>query len=107
MGQLLLTIPDEEINVVLKFIKEFNPKIKIMSFNEEKDDFLEIDKTDEVLKPSDPINWALSGRPATDEEFDQLVAEMEAEEKAGLGMSAEESEAYVTKRIEEWEMNRK
>ena len=107
MGQLLLTIPDEEINVVLKFIKEFNPKIKIMSFNKEKDDFLEIEKTDNDLKPSNPINWALPGKPATDDEFEQMVAEMEAEEKAGLGMSAEEAKGYSGKLIDQWLQNHK
>ncbi len=107
MGQLLLTIPDNEINVVLKFIKEFNPKIKIMSFNKEKDDFREIGETDEDTKPLTPLNWAIPGKPATDEEFETMVAEMEAEEKAGLGMVAEKAEAYVTKRIKEWQKNRK
>ena len=102
MGQLLLTIPDEEINVVLKFIKEFNPKIKIMSFNKEKDDFREIGETDEDTKPLTLLNWAIPGRPATDEEFETMVAKMEAEEKAGLGMVAEEAEEYSRKRIDQW-----
>ncbi|NOX48149.1 MAG: hypothetical protein GXO89_14345 [Chlorobi bacterium] len=102
MGQLLLTIPDNEINMVLKFLNEFNPKIKIKSFSEEKDDFLEIKKPDEALKPPDPINWALPGRPATDEEFEQMITRAEAEEKAGMGMAAEEAEEYSRKRIDQW-----
>jgi hypothetical protein len=107
MGQVLLTIPDDEINVVLKFIKEFNPKIKIMFFNDKTEDFREIGETNEDTKPAGTINWALPGRPATDEEFEKMIADAEAEEKAGLGMAAEEAQKYSENLIDQWRQNHK
>jgi hypothetical protein len=94
MGQVLLTIPDDNISMFLDFVKnlEFIQKIE---------------KVKDDNKPLTKEDWVKPGRPATDEEFEKMIADAETEEKAGLGMAAEEAEEYVTKRIEEWKKKRK
>ena len=46
-------------------------------------------------------NWTNSSRPATDEEFEQMIKEAEAEYEAGKSMSTEEARAKTNARIEE------
>ena len=37
MGQVLLTIPDDEISRFLSFVKKLNPEIKILSLTKKKE----------------------------------------------------------------------
>jgi hypothetical protein len=90
MTQYILTLADNKVSsAFLEFVKKL--------------DFVHgVEEVDETTKPLTAEDWSKPGRPATDEEFENLVAEMDAEEKSSLGMFAEEAEEYVTKRIEEW-----
>ena len=47
-------------------------------------------------------DWIKPGRPATDEEFEQMLDECEAEYKAGLGMPVEKARALTKKKIAGW-----
>ena len=47
-------------------------------------------------------DWVRPGRPATDAEVEQMLAEAEVEYKAGKGMSLEEAKAITKKKIEAW-----
>ncbi|PSR05123.1 MAG: hypothetical protein BRD50_01820 [Bacteroidetes bacterium SW_11_45_7] len=50
----------------------------------------------------DDYNWTNPSRPATDEEFEQMIQEAEAEYKEGKGMNEDEAKAKTNARIEEW-----
>ena len=95
MSQYILTISDNNAaSSFLEFIKNL--------------DFIQ--KVEQVKEPVEPLSeedWIKPGRPATDEEFEQMITEMEEEEKAGLGMVAEKAEEYAKKRIEEWQKKSK
>jgi hypothetical protein len=95
MSQYLLTISDNNAaSSFLEFIKNL--------------DFVQ--KVEQVKEPTGPLSkedWIKPSRPATDEEFELMIAEMEEEEKAGLGMVAEKAEEYATKRIKEWQKKSK
>ena len=67
----------------------------------------EYPQTEESFEPLSKEDWIKPGRLATDEEFEYMIAEMEEEERAGLGMVAEKAEEYATKRIEEWQKKSK
>lgn len=54
------------------------------------------------LIPLTDDDWAIPGRPATDEEHLKMLAEAEAEYKAGLGMTVEEARAKTKKKIAAW-----
>jgi hypothetical protein len=54
------------------------------------------------LTPLTDDDWAVPGRPATDEEHLKMLEEAEHEYKAGLGMSLEEAKAKTKKKIEAW-----
>jgi hypothetical protein len=49
MGQVLLTIPDDEITKFLSFVKKLNPEIKILSLKRKK----EIEDTSSENKNTD------------------------------------------------------
>ena len=95
MSQYLLTISDNNAaSSFLEFIKNL--------------DFIQ--KVEQVKEPIEPLSkedWIKPGMPATDEEFERMIKEMEEEEKAGLGTVAEKAEEYATKRIEEWQKKSK
>ncbi len=90
MTQYIITLADNKVSsAFLEFVKKL--------------DFVHgVEEVDEPAGPLTAEDWSKPGRPATDEEFENLATEMEAEEKSGLGMFAEEAEEYVTKRIEKW-----
>ena len=95
MNQYLLTISDNKAALsFLDFIKnlDFVQKVK---------------QVKESFEPLSKEDWIKPGRLATDEEFEYMIAEMEEEERAGLGMVAEKAEEYATKRIEEWQKKSK
>jgi hypothetical protein len=51
-----------------------------------------------VSEPVEEYNWINPSRPATDEEFEQMISEAEAE----VGIPAEEAKALTMKKIAEW-----
>lgn len=58
--------------------------------------------------PDDEYNWINPTRPASDDEFEQMIAECEVEYDAGSGMSLEEAKALTEKKTVEWrKKNRK
>lgn len=60
--------------------------------------------TSVVNESSEAYNWTNPSRPATDEEFELMIAEAEAEE----GIPAEEARALTMKKLAEWrKQNRK
>ena len=54
--------------------------------------------TGKAEEPTEPYNWTNPSRPATDEEFEQMISEAEAEE----GIPAKEARALTMKKIAEW-----
>jgi len=95
MSQYLLTISDNKAALsFLDFIKNL--------------DFVQkVEQVKESFEPLSKENWIKPGRPATDEEFEQMIAEMGEEEKAELGMHADEAEKYSGKLIKQWQENQK
>ncbi len=55
-------------------------------------------KTGVLNEPANEYNWINPTRPATDEEFELMIAEAEAEE----GISAKQAKALTTKKIAQW-----
>ncbi|OQX72760.1 MAG: hypothetical protein B6D61_13300 [Bacteroidetes bacterium 4484_249] len=95
MTQYLLTISDNK--AALSFLDFINNL-----------DFVK--RVEPVTKPVEALSkedWIKPGRPATEEEFEQMIAEMEEEERAGLGMVAEKAEKFTTLWIEEWQKKNK
>ena len=56
------------------------------------------------LKPLTDEDWIKPGRPATDDELEQMCLEMEKEEG---GYSTEEAKAMTLKEIKQWRKQRK
>ena len=56
----------------------------------------------EVSEPEEEYNWTNPSRPATDEEFEQMISECEVEYEAGLGMTVKEAKALTEKKISKW-----
>jgi hypothetical protein len=54
------------------------------------------------IKPLTDDDWALPGRPATDEEIEKMLDEAEAEFEAGLGIPLEKAKALTMKKIKAW-----
>ena len=55
-------------------------------------------KTSVVNEPANEYNWINPTRPATDEEFEFMIASAEAEK----AISAKEAKALTTKKIAQW-----
>lgn len=51
-----------------------------------------------IKKLSDK-DWIRPGRPATDDEHEEMLAECETEYEAGLGMSIKEAKALTEKKL--------
>ena len=56
-----------------------------------------------VSEPAEEYNWTNPTRPATDEEFEQMITEAEN----SPSMTLEEAKAHTFKLIDEWEKKRK
>lgn len=56
-------------------------------------------KTDESLEPLTTAEWVRPGRPATDEEMEELCRQMEEPQEE---YSLEEAKAKTLKEIKEW-----
>lgn len=58
-----------------------------------------------VQEPQEPYNWTSPTRPATDEEFEQMITEAEAEKN----ISASEARKLTMKHLDKWiaEQNKK
>lgn len=54
------------------------------------------------VPPPGEYNWTNPARPATEEEFELMISEAEAEYEAGLGIPAEKARALTMKKIAEW-----
>ena len=61
------------------------------------------DMVNVVNDPAGEYNWTNPSRPATDEEFEQMIAECEA----SPSLTAEEAKALTMKEIKEWRKNQK
>ena len=84
-----------KFNFVKSVIREKKPKPKA-------------DLANIVNEPAGEYNWVNPTRPATDEEFEQMIAEAEAEYEAGLGLPLEEARLLTMKKLAEWrKKNRK
>lgn len=59
-------------------------------------------KPSKKLKPLTAEDWIKPGRPATDEEIDQLIEEMEADETEGNFLSLKEAKAKTLKSLAQW-----
>lgn len=55
-----------------------------------------------VIPENKQYDWTNPSRPATDDEFEQMCREMDAEEEAGLGMSTEDAKRKTMNKIKEW-----
>ncbi len=89
MTKYIITLSDEKAAPsFLKLIKNVNFIKEVVELSDD--------------KPLTDEDWIKPGRPATDEEFEKMISEMEKEEKEGAGMVAEEAREYVTKQINEW-----
>lgn len=61
------------------------------------------------VKPLTAKDWTLPGRPATDDEIENMLAECEEEYKSGAVLTLEQAKEKSTKRLEKWvkEQNQK
>lgn len=55
-----------------------------------------------VNEPAESYNWTNPDRPATDEEFEQMIAEAEKEIELGLGIPAETARKQTLAEIKKW-----
>jgi len=55
-----------------------------------------------VNEPAEGYNWTNPSRPATDEEFEQMISEAEKEIELGLGIPAEEAKKQTMQKIKTW-----
>lgn len=89
MTKYIITLSDDKaVPSFIEFLKNLDFVKETVELNDE--------------KPLSDEDWIKPGRPATDEEFEKMISEMEKEEKEGAGMVAEEAREYVTKQINEW-----
>jgi len=60
------------------------------------------------MKPLKGADWIKPGRPATEEELEQLAKEMQVEEESGEYFTAEDVKKNAANRLKEWgKKNRK
>lgn len=55
-----------------------------------------------VQEPEVPYDWTNPSRPATDEEFEQMILEAENEIALGLGIPAKEARKQTLAHLKKW-----
>ncbi len=66
----------------LEYVKHYTPDNTISSLND--------------------IDWVEPGRQASDEEFEVMIKECEAEYKTGQSLSSQQAKSLTSKKITEW-----
>ena len=101
MEQLVITIDGRSnADLLMRLPGKFN-FVKSVS-REKKTKFLN-DMANVVSEPAGEYNWTNPTRPATDEEFEQMIAECEASPL----LTAKEAEELTLKEIKAWRKSRK
>ena len=100
MEQLIITLEGKtNAELLMRLLSKFN---FVKSVTREK--IPSADVANIVNESSEAYNWTNPSRQATDEEFELMIAEAEAEE----GIPAEEARALTMKKLAEWrKQNRK
>ena len=56
----------------------------------------------EVSEPEEEYNWTNPSRPATDEEFEQMISEAEKEIELGLGIPSDLARKQTLNELKKW-----
>lgn len=100
MEQLIITVEGKSnADLLMQLMRKFN---FVKSVIRKKSSDTKSGGVKVVNEPAGEYNWINPTRPATDEEFEKMISEAEAEYEAGLGMSAEEAKTLTMKKITEW-----
>ena len=101
MEQLVITIEGKtNTDLLIQLMRKFN---FVKSVIRKKTSEPLIDKANILSEPVEEYNWTKPKRPATDEEFEQMIAECEA----SPSMTAEEAKKYTYKLLDEWSRRKK
>jgi hypothetical protein len=86
-----------------QFLSAFLKNVKIV-----KSVSIEPDKNPRnvVKEPAEEYNWTNPTRPATNEEFEQMISEAEKEIELGLGIPASEARKQTMQKIKTWKRKR-
>ena len=100
MEQLIITIEGKSnVDLVMRLMRKFN---FVKSITRKKTLSQETASANVVSEPVEKYNWINPSRPATDEEFEQMISEAENEIAMGLGISAEKARKQTLEEIKKW-----
>jgi len=100
MEQLIITIEGKSnVDLIIRLMRKFN---FVKSIIREKQPADVTPASNIISEPMEEYNWTNPSRPATDEEFEQMISEAENEIALGLGIPAEKARKQTMKEIKKW-----
>lgn len=102
MEQLIITLEGKaNADLLMRLLGKFN---FVKSISREKTPSTKA--TNVVNEEATEYNWTNPARPATDEEFELMIAEAEKEIELGLGIPAEIARKQTMQEIKKWRQKR-
>ncbi len=94
----ITTTTDANANFLAAFLKTVKI-VKSVVINEKS---VPISRDTEVSEPAGEYNWTNPTRPATDEEFEQMISEAEKEIELGLGIPSDLARKQTLNELKKW-----
>ena len=103
MEQLTITIEGKSnVDLIIRLMRKFNFVKSITRGASTSSVTVKSSEQTKVEEPAEEYNWINPSRPATDEEFEQMISEAENEIAMGLGIPAEEARKQTLEKIKKW-----